>query len=262
MLMTATINVYNMPQVVTLTLGGDTGATLMNYPVNRTDFKLTKGVTTEVLFFIKDVDRKSSTVDGTPKVVISDTRQNRVLLERNLVQRVIGTQTLWVLSIAATDIVDWPLGFLRYSMVVDRGADEVMLYSDRAYQGYSQCQVIEGPYPDPPEPITVTEADMTILSGELVSGAYPGAASVGNVSGLHGVVLNVTDFVGQFYVEGSLEAQPSTHESDWFTAHGQYFGQPTTGPIQFDDVIGNYVWIRFVLLKESGEFHSVTLMSH
>lgn len=57
------INVYNTPQIVYLVLpesGNTSGPILMNYPINRTFFKIIQGITNTLEIFVQDVDHQIS----------------------------------------------------------------------------------------------------------------------------------------------------------------------------------------------------------
>jgi len=286
--MTATPIVFAMPQVVTLTLGGDTGATLMNYPVNRTDFKLIKGVTNEIMFFVKDVDRHPVTLpmmanNGVTavRIVITDETTDKVLLGSQTVPADLSDKSVlvpapgidvakgvWMLKLTNLDIVDWPPGMLRYSILMDRANDQVMLYSDRGYGPYSQLAVLDGPFPLPREATTITRGDMLPLDFSLFSGSYVGAAQLANLSGVHNAVFHMTGFRGTLTLQASLENSPSSNDSDWFPAQvvglssnagvigntldtqgTVSFNLPTDGPVNIT-ARGNYMWMRFIVHEE------------
>jgi len=266
----------------------------MNYPVNRTDFKLTKGVTTEVMFFIKDVDRKPVTISQMSNTGVTALRV--VITDENTGDLLLGTQTpfdpnavvdaksilvpapgitpdkgVWMLKLDKLDIVDWPLGMLRYSIIMDRTDDQVMLYSDRGYGPYSQLQVLNGPFPAPREAETILPGDMVFLGPSRYSGAYRGAANVGNISGQHSIVAKLTGFKGSITLQGSLENSPSQNDADWFYANVTNsmsgtitngtvtFNSPTDGPV-YIAAIGNYMWMRFIVheaMDAAGTFNSI-----
>ena len=276
--MSATIEVFNMPKVVALTLGGNTGATLMNYPINRTDFTLVRGTTNEIIFFVKDVDRKPVTANAMVNLGINDLRI--IIQDPDTEALLLGTNTapvansapdasvlqpygdttkgMWMLSLKATDTANWPVGGLRYSVVADRTSDQVMLYTDRNYGPYSNLALVEGPFPMPPEAITLELEDLHYDGPSLYSGALKGAANLGNVSGQQSAVINMTGFMGSITVQASLENQPSSQDSDWFTAQVDSatvgtllngtvtYQNATDGPVYLS-ITGNYMWVRFVV---------------
>jgi hypothetical protein len=222
----------------------------MNYPVNRTDFKLTKGVKTEVLFFIRDVDRKVVTITGAaPRVIVVDVHDNRVMLDRALTI-VDATKGLWMLTVAAADIEFWSIGDMRYSIMIDRGVgDQVMLYTDRAYGPYSYLTVLQGPFPAPPEAQTIPSTEFIYTDGRLVSGAFLGGASIGNPTGLHTFAFSATKFLGTYKVEASIQNQPSSEELDWFEVWKEDIIVETTGPVP-GEITGQFLWIRFVVIEQ------------
>ena len=290
--MTASINIFSMPRVVTLTLGGNTGAAHMNYPVNRTDFKLIKGITNEILFFVKDTDRHPITTNNLSnsgisniRIIVSDPTNSDLLLGSNdaapmdlndpsILVPATGidpAKGVWLLTLKGTDTANWPIGHLRYSVVCDRSSgDQVMLYTDRNYGPYGSLEMISGPFPNPPEAITITPADCLTLGQSLYSGPFRGAAFVGNLSGQHGVVAHLDQFVGSISVQASLENQVPVHDSDWFDANisefslnsGQQtatqsgsstnFPDPTTGQAYLS-LLGNYMWVRFIVHTALGQ---------
>lgn len=294
--MTATIEIYSFPKVVTLTLGGNTGGSLMNYPINNTDFTLVKGVTNEILFFVKNVDRQPITANSLSNMGIVDLRM--VVTDQHNHQLLLGDQSapipevfdssvlvpytladaskgIWVFTASSRDIADWPLGSLRYSVVGDRAqGDQVMLYTNRSYGPYGSLEVIEGPYPMPPEAIVVTP-DMMVNTNVvgaatiMTSGSFPGAATVGNISGQHSVVATLSEFTGGIMVEATLENQPSQNPSDWFLANivsstnGVVdagivtFSSPTNGAT-YMSVLGNYTYVRFTVKPLDGSLTNIT----
>lgn len=292
--MTATIEIYSFPKVVTLTLGGNTGGSLMNYPINNTDFTLVKGVTNEILFFVKNVDRQPITTSSlinagitSLRMVITDQHNHQLLLGKSdpilngVDKSVLVPYTLadpskgvWMFTASSNDIVDWPLGNLRYSVVGDRAqGDQVMLYTNRSYGPYSSLEVIEGPYPMPADAIVITP-DMMVNTNVvgaatiMTSGSFPGAATVGNISGMHSIVANFSDFTGGIMVEATLENQPSQNPSDWFLAtvvsptagivdvRIVTFNSPTNGPVYLS-LLGNYTYVRFTVKPLDGSLISI-----
>jgi hypothetical protein len=254
--MTATINVFSMPQVVTMTFAPTYGDGLMNYPVNRTDFTVPKGLTTEIHFFVKDVDRRAVNLansNAVPTAVIVDTHRQKTLLERDM-DLINPTKGLYMLTLEPSDVVDWPLGQLEYSVIVEReNGTKVFLYTDRDYGPYSALKVVHGPYATPKEAIEIPADQFTPQSfnymnqfPEYIAGAFQGAAQVGNISGMQSAVFHMTGFIGNLLIQGSLEDQPSSNDSDWFNVNTATFSEPTDGPI-YMDAIGNLVWVRFLV---------------
>lgn len=293
--MTATIEIYSFPKVVTLTLGGNTGGSLMNYPINNTDFTLVKGVTNEILFFVKNVDRQPITANSLTnsgivslRMTITDHHNNQLLIGGRdapipdifnssvLVPYTLAdpAKGIWVFTVSSNDMADWPLGNLRYSVVGDRiQGDQVMLYTNRSYGPYGSLEVIEGPYPMPPEAIVITPDMMvnTNIVGAatiMTSGSFLGAATVGNISGMHSAVFTLSEFKGGIMVEATLENQPSQNPADWFLANitSSNNGVVDAGIVTFSSpiseaiylsVLGNYTYVRFTIKPLEGSLTNI-----
>jgi hypothetical protein len=243
------VHIFRIPQVVELTTA--TGAPLMNYPTNRTDFHLARYVDNEVEFWVKNIDRRAVPLTGSIATMhISDLKTGKVLLTRDL-QIVDATKGLVRLTVGGDEVAVMPKGFHRYAVVLLRpdGA-QVMLYTDRDRKGYGTVEVIDGPLPDPVEPTPLSLDDFITRSGKLYSTPVPGAAAVYNVSGQHSVVLHLSGFSGSFSVQGTLEPQPSQTDSQWFHVKTDEFMLATQVlHIPFE---GNFMNVRFVVERTAG----------
>lgn len=244
------IPIFRIPQVVELTTG--TGASLMNYPVNRTDFNLARYVDNEIEFWIKNIDRKAVAIAEGAAVTmhISDPTTQKVLLTRDLIV-VDAAKGLVRLFVSGDEAASFPKGFLRYSIVMLRNDGvQVMLYTDRDRKGVGHINVIDGPLPDPIEPIPLSLDDFIIRNGKKYSTALPGAAMVHNVGGQHSVVLHLNDFSGIFTVQGTLEPQPGSSDSLWFDVKTLNFSSRTeVVHVPFE---GNLMHVRLVVLTNGG----------
>ena len=259
----------------------------MNFPVNGTDFNLTKGVSNEVLFFVKTADRVPVTANAMTalgildvRIIVKDTRTDTLLLGTTSYPAdgdvsVLSSNTavdpakgVWKLSLSASDIQDWPLGSLSYGIICDRsGGDQIMLYTDRNYGPYSGLKVLPGPFPQPAEAKTVLANDCITIGSSKYSGALIGAAQIGNLTGIHSVVANVASFTGSITIQGSLENSVPSNDSDWFLANvvSSTNGTITAGTVTFNTMangpvyistVGNYMWERVIVMTATGTYHS------
>jgi hypothetical protein len=281
--MTATVEIYNMPKVTTLTLvSSGTGASQMNYPMNTTEISLLKGVTNDVYFFVKDVDRKPVTANAMANANISNVRivitdpnatGNAALLLGSQLPPMAGDPSYlvpapnidaakgcWMFTANSSLTYDWPISALNYSIICDRiSGGPVMLYTDRNYNPKSNIYMLPGPFPGPSETIYVSNNAFVQQGMSIFSGPYPGAAQIGNLSGQHSMVANVAMFTGSISVQASLENQAPTEDTDWFegnitsTTAGTITnpGTVTINVDQSDPVYisfqGNYMWVRFIV---------------
>ena len=258
--MTATINVYKLPQVVNLTLAPTVGANLMNYSATRSDYKVVKGITTEVHFFIKNTDREPVTLadDETLEIVITDHKRTRTLLTKTLTL-FDPVRSIWKLTLTKDEVADWPLANLSYSLVINRADDQVMLYLDRGYGGYSELLVIAGPYPEPRQPDEFIPADEFItLDGSLYSGAIAASVDPTFPQTAFSAAFYGSEFVGSVTIEATLDEQPESDDTMWFTAQSVDVSEEVTGIVPLN-TIGAFTWIRIVIRADQGEISKVIL---
>lgn len=257
--MTASINIYKLPQVVNLTWAPTVGDNLMNYSATRSDFKLLKGITNEVHFFIKNTDREATplNVGDVLEVVITDQKREHNFLTKSVVL-VDAPKAIYKMTLTKEETQDWPLGTLSYSVLINRsGVDRIMLYNDRGYGAYSTIEVLSGPFAEPRTPLTVPLDEFLTVDFKLMSGAYAGGGATAIVNPAHSVNFYVTDFTGKVTLQASLDEQPGQDDSMWFEA-SSFETEDYTGPIYVFSA-GNYLWVRFVVEKTDGTFEKVVL---
>jgi hypothetical protein len=246
------ISIFAVPQVVNLVVPERTGPSeaRMNYPINRTDFRLVAGVTNEIEFFIRDIDRRYAVVGGDIRVHIVDVEAQKTLLFRPLTL-IDPNKSLYRLTISPEDITDWPAGYLRWSASVLRPDGTVtMLWTDRDYSPHGFLTMTEGPDPEPPAPAILIPALFTPVNGWTVSGAIPAAAALGDATGTHSLSVETDGFSGTIAVEGSLMAQPTATDEDWFEIARREMSNVTgTDGISFEARI---VWLRVRIRTTTG----------
>lgn len=258
--MTATISVYKLPQVVNLTLAPTSGAILMNYSATRSDYRVVKGITTEIHFFIKNIDREPVALDEgeTLEIVITDLKRTRTLLAKTLVL-VDPVRSIWKLSLSKDEVADWPIAHLSYSLVVNRATnDTVMLYLDRGYGGYSELEVMAGPFPEPRQPDVFLTADFTERDGHLYSSAVRASADQTFQQLAFTTAFYSSEFMGRVVIQASLDEQPDAEDEMWFDHEFMEIDEPNSGIIALT-AIGGFSWLRFVVRADAGEITKVLL---
>ena len=243
------INMFDMPKVINLTLPVSYGSNpvLMNYPIDRTNFTLVRGVPNTIQVFVRDVDRHIDAISLANAVLtlnVVDTKAETVLLRRDL-YTVDATTALYGVTTQPSDTLDWPTGDLRYSIQVLRAdGSSSLLWTDRNYSPYGVCTVIDGPLPGPAVPVTLNPTTFLISTGYSYSTALPGSASTGYPNGLQTFTFATTAYTGHVVVQASLLSQPSTTASDWFDVSAQDFSNVTG--VTAVNVTGNFLWVRVV----------------
>jgi hypothetical protein len=80
----------------------------------------------------------------------------------------------------------------------------------------------------------------TIVTGN----AYPAASYYLSSQDLQTVVYSVTGFIGTINIQATLMDTPQ-NDSDWFTVYNIPFTNSSgTTLTSFENIIGNFVWIR------------------
>lgn len=234
---------------------------MSNYPLTRTDFKLVRSVTNRIEFFVRDIDRKPTNVANTGvsprvfKINIIDTNSDRLLITKTLTV-VSLPNGLLRLTILPSEMLDWPLCRLRWSVTMTEGGADYMLWSDQGYVPYGWLEMVDGPLPLPSEPITILSSDLLNRDGFLWSTSLAGAATIGRPDGIHTFAFYLDNFTGDIIIQGSIEEQPSTEDVDWFdvqtetfSAQTGTFGATTTASLK---------WLRLKIDTVSGIMDSFT----
>ena len=250
----ARVNMFDMPVVVNLVLPQSCvgNPVLMNYPINRTDFRLIRGVPNVIQFFVRDVDRHIAILplaNATLTANIVDVNTQTLLLHRDLF--VVNAATcLYGLSTQPADMVDWPTGYLGYSIQVKRAdGSQTMLWTDRDYSPYGYCTLTDGPIPPPVTPKVLDPTTFVVDLGYSYSSPVPGAAARGYPDGTQTFSFYTNNYTANVFIEASLVPSPATDQSNWFKVADQGF-VAANGVTQVT-VEGNFLWLR-VALPNSG----------
>lgn len=248
------VTLFDTPQVVNLVEPAAGSETMrVNYPQNRTDFRLVKGVTNHVEWFLRDIDRRPVTLTGrTLRVRIVDPASDRLLMERNLTV-IDAPKALLRFTVTPVEIEHWPVGDLRYTVVArtNTTGEEVLLYTDRNYGPVGVVRVTEDPNPLPSPILTVLSTDLVSRDGMLWSGALPGSMTAGHPAGVHTISIHRTGFVGRVTVQGSLMAAPSADDVDWFDVEVSEAATATSDTTGLT-VVANLLWVRFKIETTAG----------
>lgn len=227
-------------------------AILSNYPVNRCDYSIIRGVQNEILFFVRDLDRNPASTTTFSQVTINivDPKSSTLLMTRHL-SVIDAASALYMLTILAAETANWETGPLRWSITVTRtDGSTVMLWTDMNYGPYSQLEVHDGPIPAPTPATVLNPANFIInapgMWGRVAnSGSLPGSAKLGYQNGLQTFAIYPVNFTGSIEIDGSLAAMPAT-DTDWFAVSTtNYLNSSTLATI---NVTGNYLWLRVLVM--------------
>jgi hypothetical protein len=249
------IQLYSIPQVIELTTG--VGGTLMNYPVNRCDFNLYRYVDNQIDILVTDVDRQPvSFANATATLNLLDFRHQRLILSRAL-QIIDAANGQLRFTLSATESGNLPSKTLKYSVVMNNpNGSTTMLFTDRSLKAAGQINVLDGPIPEPIDPVVIEFSDFLSRNSFYYSSSYAGAAMVDNPTGIHSAVMDLTGFSGTITVQGSVELSPPTDDSLWFPITSKVCSNQTGSvyiPFQ-----GELMWVRFQVSVVSGTLNQIT----
>jgi hypothetical protein len=254
------LTVYQIPQVIQTTRAGATG---VNSATNRIDFFLSKNVTNEIEFLLKDIDRKPiSLVNKTLILYVVDAHTQTLKLQKTL-QSINELRGHYRLTVAPSDIVDWELGHYSYSLVMQReDQTQVLMYTDQNRTTYGFLEVKAGPLPTPFDPIVLTDelfghATVGVTNQPVtgvkyrVSGGYPGVAQRDNRVGMHTCAIYSTGFKGAFKVQASLDSSVPTDDYGWFDVDDTKLMLDEKTGITSLQFVGSFMWVRFIYVPDS-----------
>jgi hypothetical protein len=232
----------------------------MNYPVNRTDFKIVRGVRCVVDLYIKDVDRKPVTIaPGTvPTIHIVNRVNNELVLSLPLVLAE-AARAHWVLTIPATAAVDWANGFYDYAVTLtsDAGVDG-MLFTDQDYDTKGFLEVVDGPIPKAKPPVVLTPRSFLAhgFPSKLYSGAIAGTLQT-QATAAQTAKAVVTGFTGVITIQTIEGTMPSPVDELW-TDVGAIEMTTASGEIALPVVPATF-WLRFVIAGTGGSVDQIVL---
>lgn len=240
------VMLYSTKRRIELTLHGD-AVPNWNYPMHTPDFRAYKGATTDVEFFVRNVDRKPvPLVDVQLVLNVLDIQTRQVLFQRPLVvldaQRALARVTL-----APEHLMLLDTGFYAFTVAKSDGR---LLYVDQYEQARGFFEVMDGAAPVAKPTVVIPrtafypyrERDIDQLS--FTSGAY----AADNINGLHTFAVYTDRFDGKFWVQGSLESNPPEYDYGWFAlplmGKDSHQFHRFTGLVHFT-VEAKLNWLRF-----------------
>jgi len=258
------IKIYKIPIVVDLTVL-DHGVKNNNMSFRDSDFTVYKNAYNPIEFIVRDSDRRP--VDVTNKdltMTIVDFYSGLVVIQKS-VEILDAAKGRIRFSIDPLDTPQWNVGTYKYSILITNEDTTMNLLGvDQNNQAIGYFEFVDGILPEPSDSQSILGEQFTpvnVVPPTLeptiyVTGAFPGDATLGDNDGLHTVVVYLTDYAGKFWIEASLEDDPTSLDKDWFIVNLSSFNayhefgntpNPTdifTGLEAFN-FTGNIQWVRF-----------------
>lgn len=247
------VHLYRIPQVIVL--ASATGASLMNYPMNRTDFTLHRHADNDIDILVKDIDRRAiSFVNATATINVIDPRQQRLLLSRQLTVHDAAKGHL-KFFMTGEDVAALPIRDLSYTVTMTRPDNaQVMLYTDRDRGGQGVIHIAEGPLPLVVEPVHLDIKDFFQNGTYYQAQAFASAKTAGNESGIHSLTLELlAGFSGEFEIQGSTNPSAAQDDRDWSTVVKKQYTE-TTGVQYLTFTDTDILWVRFRITPRRGKF--------
>lgn len=249
------VMIYRIPQIVRVTYPASTnfrGFFMENYPLNRTDFRMVRGVQNEINFYVRDVDRKPVRLGLTETltITITDPATDILLMSRNLTT-IDARQGIYLLTVLAAEMNTWPTVPVQWSITYTRAdGSTVLLWTDRDYSPYSTCTITKGALAGPAPTVVIVWNQFRLLSDtNYYSPALAGSATNGYVGGVQSFFVSMTGFTGSLRIDASLVARPvdDNVSADWFQVDLKSYTN-NTGNVFLNET-GNYLWMRVVIIN-------------
>lgn len=225
----------------------------------RSDFKVFWNVDNKIDFLVRDYDRKPLAVDEINeayRLVISNEKAGKVLLEKNLVVRDAATGHL-ALHLTKEEAASLPYGLHHYSIIKLIGDETILLYADRDHYPRSHLEVVSGPIPLAIEPITTLASSFSIIDGGLRAGSYEGPAIMADGSNMRTFAFYVEGYSGEIAIEATNTPSVPSQASDWVEITREAFVDATETRLL--NILGNYTFLRVLREDSTGTFLKLTL---
>jgi hypothetical protein len=226
-----------------------------NYPINRSDFKIIRGVQNEILFRVRDLDQNPADISQFLGLTINLVApySGTLLLSRQLTLYP-SAVTVYLLTILAGETVNWETGSLQWSISVFRAdGATVMLWTDMSYSPYSTLEVMDGPVPGPKVALTLDPSTFIFDNLVAYSQQLVGSVQTGYQNGMQTFALYPLLFTGSITIQATLKALPAS--SDWFgVVTHNYSAATLLDPIS---LAGNYLWLRVAVTTVSGSLSQI-----
>ena len=215
------VNVYYSTRVIDLTMP-ILGVAHWNLPMNDYTFRLYKGSKNSIEVVVRNNDRKPVNLTGRHLIVtISDIDTYEVLSQKPIDVRDAYAGSA-LLTLSSYEIDDWPLGFLRYTVMMQHeDSSQSMLYVDQDEGASGYLELLEGPNLGPINSLSCN-AFIPVLNNNngltyFYSTSFPGNAQIDRHNyNLMTIAIYTSNWTGVLFIEGCLEDESPTATSPWF----------------------------------------------
>lgn len=230
----------------------------LNFPMFHFDLKIFRGVDNKIQFDLKDSDRKPVKMFNRTFKCIIVNPFNRELMLTKYLDPIDERKGTYSLKLTPGDIQQWSAGFYNYSITLtDECGDESLFYTTLDQDVTGRLELIDKPFPAFTPSHLITKDDFIQINFDSnpvtnqnfwITSRFAGDAQKNYNDALHTFSILTNDFTGYFWIEGSLEDNP-TATTGWFNISVDgisdvvYFEHDTK--LNVFNFEGNYVWLRF-----------------
>lgn len=245
------VHVYSMPQVAHVTLDNFSSGDHMITSQHATNplIRLFRNTDQRLDILAKTIDRRPLLFSATEEVhfKVFD-KHNQTVIDVVAELEDFEKGHLFVI-INRTQTGALQLGNYSWCMLVMDTLDgsSRLLFTDQNYGPNAPLKVLEGPLPPQEEALAI---DPAALINNTTTSTLVGAAQTTNISGVHSVVLGLTNYTGSMTVQATLDVGIPEADSEW----------TEVSVTEFEDVsearhvgfIGNYNWVRLIFSTAMG----------
>lgn len=223
-------SIYSL-RTISLTLN-QYGIDNWNIPMGTESFKVYKGTTNPIVLVIRNNDRKPINLAGRNVIVtISDYETEKTYFSKrvNVIDKFNGQA---LLTLDPNTIAMWPVGFMRYTIMLEEpdGTSQI-LWVDYNMNAEGHFEVCDGPTLGPipsqkcdkftpnywVDPAHPKVDDYNLRDTWWYTYAFKGNQWSNNFGGIHTAAFYCKNFSGWVMIQGSLENDIPTNNTQWFT---------------------------------------------
>lgn len=218
------IKIYKIPVVVDLTQL-DHGVRNNNMPFRESDFSVYKGSHNPIEFIVRNNDRRP--VDLTNKTVaitIIDFHTGAIV-DQQPVEILDPLKGRVRYTFNPLDTAEWQPDVYKYTILItNEDTTTNLLAVDQDNNAAGFFEFVDGVLPQLTDSDVIlgsqfTEVNIvppTLEPTIFVSGGLQADAFLCHNDGLHTAAVYLTDYAGKFWIEGTLEDDPTALDKDWF----------------------------------------------
>lgn len=218
------IKIYKIPVVVDLTWL-DHGVRNNNMSFRESDFTVYKGSHNPIEFIVRNSDRRPVDLTNKDLTITIINFNTGSIVDQKPVEIVDALKGRVRFTFEPLDTAEWEPQTYKYTILVtNEDTTTNLLAVDQENHAVGFFEFVDGVLPelmDSQEILGSQFTEVNIVPPTLeptiyISGGFPADAFLGENDGLHTAAVYLTNYAGKFWIEGTLENDPTSLDSDWF----------------------------------------------